>query len=404
MAFRGLSDKLFTPNNGKFLGLVQLLAKFDPIMEQHVRLALNGDLADHYCVNRWKILTDHSKIYTLKNVSDTRWEARIDSVKAVRYQLCEMHDALVSLADATEQSDAAVSHEATTLGGQLKDFSFIVSLVTWYDVLFQINVVSKANQSPTTNFVEFMGILDKCCSYLETYRQTGFEQAIVTATELASDLDTQPLFKPQMRLRRIKRRPGEEAVDDQITDPKKKFKVEFFNALLDTVHISLKERFEQMQEFSATWSFLFDIKKNQNKEEIIQCCSTLQEKLTVNMKSDIDGNLLCDEILGLQHYLEDSQATPIEALNFVKKHDLQELYPNIWITLRILLTIPVTVASGERSFSKLKLIKTYLRSTMSQTRLTSLASLSIENEVAENLDFANLIRDFADRKARKVKF
>nr|XP_036234234.1 zinc finger MYM-type protein 1-like [Bactrocera oleae] len=49
MAFRGTSDKLYTPNNGKFLGLVQLLAKFDPVMEEHLRLAVKGDVSDHYC-------------------------------------------------------------------------------------------------------------------------------------------------------------------------------------------------------------------------------------------------------------------------------------------------------------------------------------------------------------------
>ena len=64
----------------------------------------------------------------------------------------------------------------------------------------------------------------------------------------------------------------------------------------------------------------------------------------------------------------------------------------------------VSVASGERSFSKLKLIKTYLRSTISQSKFTNLAALSIENEIAEKLDFADLIRAFADKKARKVKF
>lgn len=49
MAFRGTSDKLYTPNNGNFLGLVQLLAKFDPIMEEHVKMAMKGDISDHYC-------------------------------------------------------------------------------------------------------------------------------------------------------------------------------------------------------------------------------------------------------------------------------------------------------------------------------------------------------------------
>ena len=49
MAFRGTSDKLYTPHNGKFLGLVQLLAKFDPVMQGHLRLAAKGDISDRYC-------------------------------------------------------------------------------------------------------------------------------------------------------------------------------------------------------------------------------------------------------------------------------------------------------------------------------------------------------------------
>ncbi|KAJ8717776.1 hypothetical protein PYW07_005706 [Mythimna separata] len=115
--------------------------------------------------------------------------------------------------------------------------------------------------------------------------------------------------------------------------------------------------------------------------------------------------MLCDELISLKSFLPDQKVvTPVFVLNFIKDRNLKELYPNVWIALRILLTIPVTVASGERSFSKLKLIKTYLRSTISQSRLTNLATLSIENEIAGNIDFDNLIKEFADRKARKVKF
>nr|XP_022907520.1 uncharacterized protein LOC111419012 [Onthophagus taurus] len=48
MAFRGTSDKLYTPHNGKFLGLVQLLGKFDPVMQEHLRV-VKGDISNHYC-------------------------------------------------------------------------------------------------------------------------------------------------------------------------------------------------------------------------------------------------------------------------------------------------------------------------------------------------------------------
>ena len=61
------------------------------------------------------------------------------------------------------------------------------------------------------------------------------------------------------------------------------------------------------------------------------------------------------------------------------------------IAYRILLTILVIVASAERSFSKLKLIKSYLRSTMSQKRLSELAILLIEDKMLEELEYTNLI-------------
>jgi len=64
--------------------------------------------------------------------------------------------------------------------------------------------------------------------------------------------------------------------------------------------------------------------------------------------------------------------------------------------------LPVTVATAERSFSKLKLIKTYLRNTMQDDMLSGLAVLSIENAEARKLAdiVSKIIDDFASRKAR----
>ena len=70
----------------------------------------------------------------------------------------------------------------------------------------------------------------------------------------------------------------------------------------------------------------------------------------------------------------------------------------------ILYLLTVIAASEEPSFSKLKLIKNFMRSTMIQDRLTDLAVLSIESELARTVDFKDIIHDFADMKARKVLF
>jgi len=63
--------------------------------------------------------------------------------------------------------------------------------------------------------------------------------------------------------------------------------------------------------------------------------------------------------------------------------------------------MPVTVASAERSFSKLKLLKNYLRSTMSQERLNGLATLCIEKRLLDEIDIDTIINDFASRNVRR---
>lgn len=80
-----------------------------------------------------------------------------------------------------------------------------------------------------------------------------------------------------------------------------------------------------------------------------------------------------------------------------------ELFPNLVTALQILLTLPITAASAERSFSKLKIIKNYLRSQICQIRLVGLATLSIENDISNKLDMEEIIQEFATLKVRKIK-
>ena len=119
---------------------------------------------------------------------------------------------------------------------------------------------------------------------------------------------------------------------------------------------------------------------------------------------DIDASELLME-LNRFIYVIQKQTELVTANNFlmyIYKNSLQ-IYPNLCICLRILVTTPVTVASAERSF-KLKLIKNILRSTMTDDRLSALAMISIENKIARSLDYDALINQFAENKARKKCF
>ena len=88
----------------------------------------------------------------------------------------------------------------------------------------------------------------------------------------------------------------------------------------------------------------------------------------------------------------------------VENFSLNSSYPDVCTACFMFLTIPVTTAKAERSFSKLKLIKNYLRGSMAQDRLSGLALLSIENGIAQNISFDKVIDEFASVKARKKQF
>ena len=85
-------------------------------------------------------------------------------------------------------------------------------------------------------------------------------------------------------------------------------------------------------------------------------------------------------------------------MTFIVQNGWWAVYPNTVIALRILLTLPISVAQGERSFSKLKLFKTYLRSLLGQEKLDGLAIISIEREIVENIDLNEAIEEFAKKK------
>jgi hypothetical protein len=114
--------------------------------------------------------------------------------------------------------------------------------------------------------------------------------------------------------------------------------------------------------------------------------------------SDVDVNDMISELAVLQSTLPDRPISAMEIFQFVTEADC---YPNISIAYRILFTMPVTVASTERTFSKLKLLKNYLRSVMSQERLNGLATLCIEKKLLDEIDIEAIINDFAAANVRR---
>ncbi|KAL2998994.1 hypothetical protein AAZX31_09G133300 [Glycine max] len=221
---------------------------------------------------RWKILQDNVSKFSVKSLSQTHWESRIESVKAIKFQASKI------LQSKDMHIDVAIDH--------------IKGLIT----------------------------------YLKHYRENGFALTLESTEKMAIEMDIEPKFREKYK---IHRKPHfDENISNEIThSPEESFPIEF------------------------------------------------------NEYSDIDGLDLFSELKVLREVLREEISTPIEVLSYIKTLDS---FPNVYIAYIILLTIPVTVATAERN------------------RLNGLAILSNESEVLELLDYKTLINDFAAKKSRRL--
>lgn len=121
-------------------------------------------------------------------------------------------------------------------------------------------------------------------------------------------------------------------------------------------------------------------------------------------KADIDIEYFRDEVTHFICYVKGENITNPADMYKLIIGGLQSTFPNVETVLKIFQTIPISNASGERSFSVLKRVKNYLRNSLSQAHLTQLSILTIENELTGSLDYDNIIiiTKFAKTKARKM--
>ncbi|XP_074322846.1 uncharacterized protein LOC141659818 [Apium graveolens] len=79
-------------------------------------------------MKRWKVFTDHVQGITVKPLSDTSWESRVENVKAIRYQAPKIKEALNYLVNSSE--DAKTRSDAETLATyNLQNFEFLLGMV-----------------------------------------------------------------------------------------------------------------------------------------------------------------------------------------------------------------------------------------------------------------------------------
>ena len=378
---------------------VQEAAEFFVLMEV-LYVFLTSSKAHVTYTQQQRQLDPKSQIRQLQRLSDTRWACRYFAVDAV-YSTYKA--VLSTLQIITEGDDRAKAVEAEGILLQVKSFKFLVTLVLFWRILSCTKSLSDHLQSAKTDLAKASELIEATLETLQSFRtDTEWDKHYKYITDAASLFDIAVMPLRPRRSRQLPQRLRDAIVLEshgsrEASSTSHDIKISVYYPILDSILSEIKKRFDN---------------KNVALMKAVQSCSPLSSEFLemdrlmplVESYGFIDNDLLRMECVLAKRTLAD-KVQELETINDVLAAVIpfKAAFPNLVKLLQLSLTIVVSTAECERSFSALKRIKSYLRSTMSTQRLSNLTVLSIERKLSESLSLDEVVDLFAAKdKNRRI--
>lgn len=318
------------------------------------------------------VLCPESRKHKLKKMCPTRWVARHDSVLVYG----ELFDAIcASLEEITVWKDKDASSGAMLLLNSIQKINFIVSLKV-VETLFGYSVgLSKILQSEDLDLstaLQHAGTLKKLLEDLRKNADTEFGTIFNKVTCICEKYNIPPQL-PRITNRQTYR------MNIKTDDVEKYYKISIFLPFIDIFITQISNRFLKHESILSSFMCLTD----RANDSLIEF-KKLIKMYETDLETANEITLEC-EFKMWKKELSRTADSKLSAISALSKCSIQ-LFPNISILLKILCTLPVSTATPERTYSTLKRLKTYLRSTMGAERMTGLALLHIYYDFEFNID------------------
>lgn len=285
----------------------------------------------------------------------------------------------------------------------MSTFEFAITCIMMEKIMCQVNFASKLLQAKDMDITRAVDSLKNVYDTLSKMRNdynTLKDEALVLATKWGVPKDFQ-----KKRRRVTKRHFDELAMDHRFDSDEENFRVNIYVKVFDVICGELNRRFNGLYQICDVFNFLNPKKLvTLSNEELFKNSNNLINHYKEDISKEFSlqmvnlVSVLKNEISELKTIKE------LAELIIIKYNSVGSCFSDVVNVLLLYLTIPVTTSTSERSFSKLKIIKNYLRTTMTEERLCGLAILSIEADEASKLEVKEIIRSFADAKARRKEF
>jgi hypothetical protein len=166
-------------------------------------------------------------------VSATRWESRVGSVKTIRFEYANIREALLQVSDS--DNDPLTSSEAKSLvTNELGEFEFILAIVIWYEILYQVNYVSKDLQAKGMLIDAAIQKVQGLISFFNRYRESGFLNTLEESKGIAREMEIDTSFHKKRQIKR-KRHFDENPDDTNVgtQSEEESFRINYFIPIVD---------------------------------------------------------------------------------------------------------------------------------------------------------------------------
>jgi hypothetical protein len=249
--------------------------------------------------------------------------------------------------------------------------------------------LSKSLQSSTADLLAGMRLVDNIVDVLQQRRQNAeakFNAIFCKVTALSQDLDVQ--IQLPRRVGRQKNRENYEA-----TDPEAYYRQAIYIPYMDNILTQLRERFEPHGRMCLRiQSLIPQFVDASTFDDLTEALDLYRSDLGPD--SVIEGEFERWKLKWTAVAIADRPATAAETIQMCDSF----FFPQIYILLQLFLTLPLTSATAERSFSTMRRLKSYLRSTMGESRLNGLAQMSINRDLP--IDPEQVLDELAKKKRR----
>lgn len=345
---------------------------------------------------RWSILKDHlakNNTPVVKSLSETRWSARTDAVKALAKGYKDIQASLKQLSEDPTVKPAC-RFEAQSLETKFQNFETSFLLVMWSDILERVDKCSNNLQSETLNLEAGIKQLKTLEEFLNAKRNEFdvYEQSAISIAGCGSPSYT------RVRKRKVFADETRGAGVEGTLDERTAFKNNVFLKIIDSLIANLARRRKAYEVVFSRFEVL---------SLLLSCSSELSEveraasKLCKLFPEDISSDFP-NECVHFKMYveLENFKNLP-ELYSYIKDNNLASTFPNLEIVIRMFLTLPVTNCTAERTFSVLIRVKNVKRASLLNNKLNSLVLMCTEKDVTLKTNFSEIVDEFAKRKCRR---